>query len=66
MTTFAVPDMSCDQSRLSIEDALAELDPEAVIEADVDERTLRVSGGVPPAVVLSVLSGIGFAANVAC
>lgn len=65
MTKFAVPDMSCARAMTSIEDALTQVDPEARIEGDVSARTLRIETNASAALVLSVLSQIGYAANVA-
>lgn len=65
MTKFAVPEMSCTQAMSSIEDALTQVDPEARIEGDVSARTLRIETKASPALILSVLSQIGYAANVA-
>jgi len=65
MTKFSVPDMSCAHCQSSIEQALSRLDPEASVETDLDARTINVRTNASTAMVLSVLSQAGFAANVA-
>lgn len=65
MIKFAVPEMSCPHCRHSIEQALTKLDPDAEIQTDLDARTICVETAASTAMVLSVLSQAGFAANVA-
>lgn len=65
MTKFAVPEMSCSHCCTSIEQALARLDPDIEIETDLGARTISVETQASSAMVLSVLSQVGFAANVA-
>jgi copper chaperone len=64
MTKFAVPEMSCPHCRASIEEALSRLDPDIALEIDLDARTVHVKTSASTALVLSVLSQAGFAANV--
>lgn len=65
MTKFAVPEMSCPKRRASIEQALTRLDPQVEIHTDLKKRMLNVETKASSAMVLSVLSQVGFAANVA-
>jgi copper chaperone len=64
MTTFAVPEMSCDHCSASIQTALAALDPGATVETSIKERILRLETRVSDAQVLMTLNEIGYAANV--
>lgn len=64
MTSFAIPDMSCGRRSTAIEAALAQLDPNATIDADVSARLVRVETKASDAQVLMTLNNLGYAANV--
>jgi copper chaperone len=66
MTKFTVPAMSCPHCRTSIEHVLTRLDPHMELHADLDSRILSVETNASTALVLSILSQAGFAANVTC
>lgn len=64
MTSFVVPEMNSGRSSHSIQEALAELDPTATIEANVELRILRLETDASDAQVLMTLNELGYAANV--
>ena len=46
MTVFSVPDMTCGHCVKAITGAIAELDPQAVVQVDLANRQVRVDASV--------------------
>ena len=59
MTTYSVPEISCEHCRSTIEGALSGLSGISSVVVDVDAKTVTVEGGHPDAVVAAI-EDVGF------
>ena len=64
MTTFNVPDMSCGHCKAAIEQAVAAADPGAMMEFDMQARTVSVDSTLATEEMLHLLDEEGYPATV--
>lgn len=64
MYQFHVPKMSCNGCLRNITNAIHKLDDEATVEADFQDRTLKVRTELSEALVIDVLRDAGYPAKI--
>lgn len=62
---FHVPDMSCGHCRSTVEKAVTDADPKAVLHFDMEARIVRVDSGLDADAVQSALKDAGYPAQAA-
>ncbi len=65
MITLNVPDMTCGHCKASVEQALAGVDPMAIVAVDLTTRHVDVTTTATPAALIGALKTVGFAATAA-
>jgi copper chaperone CopZ len=65
MPTFAVPGMNCSKCTAKIEKSVTEADPTALLEFDMDARTVEIDSADDAAVLLAAINSAGFDATTA-
>lgn len=63
MTTFSIPDMSCDHCKASVEAAILKLDPSASVVVDLKTRRAEVTSVEPDEAQINALGAVGFPAQ---
>lgn len=61
MTTYSVPDISCDHCVRAITEALRPLDGVTGVEVSIDAKSVTVTGSAPPAAVAAAIADAGYA-----
>lgn len=64
MYQFHVPNMSCNGCLRNITNAIHKLDDETTVEADFQNRTLKVLTGLTETSVIDVLTDSGYPAKI--
>ncbi|MGC1301873.1 MAG: heavy-metal-associated domain-containing protein [Caulobacteraceae bacterium] len=65
MQRFSVPEMNCGGCVRGVTRAITGLDPEAVVEADLEAKTIAVSSRSDGAAIVEALKTAGFEAALA-
>jgi copper chaperone len=65
MTTFSVPDMSCNHCKMTVEAALAAVPQAGAVSVDLTTRKVEVAGTAPTSDLLKALDAAGYPATVA-
>ncbi|WP_420569666.1 heavy-metal-associated domain-containing protein [Thalassovita sp.] len=65
MPTFAVPGMSCSKCTAKIEKSVTEADPTALLEFDLDARTVEIDSADDADELLAAINNAGFEATAA-
>jgi copper chaperone len=65
MTTFSVPDMSCEHCKMTVEKALAAVPDAGTVAVDLSARQVAVGGPAPVDALLAALDKAGYPATVA-
>lgn len=65
MTTFSVPDMSCNHCKMTVEAALAAIPQVGAVSVDLTTRQVEVAGTAPTSELLKALDAAGYPATVA-
>jgi copper chaperone len=63
MTKFSVPEMSCGHCKATIEKAVAEIDPGAKLQFDMDARKVDIEASVDTTAILAALKDAGYEAS---
>jgi len=64
MTRLSIPDMSCGHCKAAIEKAVSEADVLAVLEFDMEARTLAADTALEPDALLKILADEGYPSTV--
>lgn len=62
MITLEVPDMACGGCVDSVTKAVQKIDSRAVVEADIETKTVTIESDVAPQMLLKALEEAGFTA----
>jgi copper chaperone len=65
MFTLKIPNISCGHCARAITDAVHELDPDAVVQVDVEARSAAIDTRADPASVREKLAAEGYPASAA-
>jgi copper chaperone len=65
MPKFAVPGMSCSKCTAKIETSVTEADPTALLEFDLDTRTVEIDSADDASALLEAINAAGFEATAA-
>ncbi|MGR1582712.1 cation transporter [Thalassobius sp. S69A] len=65
MPTFAVPGMNCRKCTAKIEKSVTDADPTALLEFDMDARTVEIDSADDAAALLAAIKDAGFEATAA-
>lgn len=65
MPKFAVPKMSCGHCTAAIEKSVTEADPTALLEFDLDTRTVEIDSADDELVLIAAIKDAGFEATAA-
>ncbi len=65
MPKFAVPGMSCSKCTAKIEKSVTETDPTALLEFDLDSRTVDIDSADDASELLTAINDAGFEATAA-
>lgn len=65
MTTFSVPDMSCNHCKVAIETALGAVPQAGEVKVDLTNRKVEVTGPAPASELLKALDQAGYPATIA-
>jgi len=60
MTTFHIPDMSCGHCKATVENAVRDVDAEAVLTFDMPNRSVEIQSQIDGTRLQAVLSGAGY------
>ena len=63
MTRLSVPDMNCGHCKMSVESAVARLDPAAKVRVDLPARIVEIDSATPAPALIKALDEIGFPAS---
>lgn len=64
MTSFSVPDMTCNHCKATIEKALSAVPQSGPIRVDLERHVLTTEGAAPAAAILAALAEVDYAATV--
>lgn len=64
MTSFSVPDMTCNHCKATIEKALSAVPQSGPIRVDLERRVLTTEGAAPASAILAALTEVDYAATV--
>lgn len=65
MPKFAVPKMSCGHCTAAIEKSVTQADPTALLEFDLDTRTVEIDSADDETVLIAAIKDAGFEATAA-
>lgn len=65
MTTFSVPDMSCNHCKMTVEKALGAVPEAGSVTVDLSSRQVEVGGKAPVDALLKALDQAGYPATAA-
>lgn len=57
---FAIPDMTCGGCANAIARAVARVDPNATLDADVPVKIVRITSTLPPQQLIAAIGAAGF------
>lgn len=65
MTTFRIPDMTCGHCASTISRAVASVAKDALIDFNMQEKLVRISGDTPEAELADAITNVGYAVEAA-
>ena len=65
MTKLNVPEMSCGHCKAAIEKAVADVDADARVSVDLENRTVSIESSIADAALIDALKAGGYEATVA-